>query len=104
MAANPVAVTVFAAPDASCGHGQTWSAATAYIGGRLRRRFGDRVAIEHVEIFTPRSFEFPDVLAAIEAGTPLPIVRVEGRTVSEGVKLSEGVVARAVEAALANGH
>jgi hypothetical protein len=104
MVEQAVAVRVFAAPDASCGHGQAWSAATAYIGTRLRRRFGERVAVEHVEIFTPRSFEFPDVLAAIEAGSSLPIVQVDGRIVSEGGKLSESVIARAVGAALGNGN
>ena len=103
MAEKAVAVHVFAAPDASCGQGQTWSAATSYIRARLHRRFGDRVVVEHVELFTARSFEFPDVLAAIEAGSPLPIVQVDGRVVSEGGKLSEGVMARAVGAALENG-
>ena len=104
MAEKAVAVRVFAAPDASCGHGQTWSAATAYIRARLHRRFGDRVAVEHVELFTARSFDFPDVLAAIEAGSSLPIVQVDGRIVSEGGKLSESVIARAVGAALGNGN
>ena len=100
MATHAVTVRVFAAPDASCGHGPTWSSATAFMAIRLRRRFGDRVVVEHVEIFTARSFEFPDVLAAIQGGSLLPIVVVDGRIVSEGGKLPEPVVGRAVTEAL----
>ena len=48
MAEKAVAVHVFAAPDALCGQGQTWSAATSYIRARLHRRFEDRVVVEPV--------------------------------------------------------
>lgn len=98
--ADAVTVQVFAAPDASCGDRNTWSAATAYIRARLRQRFGDRVVVEHIEIFTARSFEFANVLAAIQRGSPLPIVAIDGRIVSEGGKLAEGPITRAVNAAL----
>lgn len=102
--ANAVTVQVFAAPDASCGNRNTWSAATAYIRARLHQRFGDQVVVEHVEIFTARSFEFTDVLAAIQRGSPLPIVVVDGRIVSVGGKLAERPIARAVETALGGTH
>ena len=72
----------------------------AFMGTRLRQRFGDRVVVEHVEIFTGRSFEFPDVLAAIQGGSPLPIVVVDGRIVSEGSKRAERTIGRAVDMAL----
>lgn len=96
-------VRVFAAPDASCGHGMTWSAATAFVGQRLQSRFGNSVEIEHIEIFSPRSFEFPEVMAAIEAGGQLPVVMVGDRIVSQGGKLSERILGQAVEALLAAG-
>lgn len=104
MRATAVLVLVFAAPDASCGRGQTWSAATAYVGARLRQRFGERITVEHVEIFSARSFEFPDVLAAIERGSSLPVVVVDGRIVSQGGKLAERAIAHAVETVLENGN
>jgi hypothetical protein len=102
MKARPVAVRVFAAPDAACSQGATWSSATALVADRLRRLFGDAVAVEHLEIFSPRSFEFPEVMAAIEAGGALPIVTVADRIVSQGGKLSAPVIRRAVEALLAS--
>jgi hypothetical protein len=100
MAAKAINVRVFAAPDASCGHGMTWSAASALIGERLRHRFGNGLGMEHIEIFSPRSFEFPEVLAAIEAGGQLPVVMVGDRIVSQGGKLSDRIIGQAVEALL----
>lgn len=100
MASQAINVRVFAAPDASCGHGMTWSAASALIGERLRRRFDERVIVEHIEVFSPRSFEFPEVMAAIESGSQLPVVIVGDRIVSQGSKLSDRIIGQAVEALL----
>lgn len=91
-------VRIFTAPDATCG-GTTWSDAVALVATRLRRRFGDALEVEQVTLFSPRSFEFPRVLAAISAGAELPVVLVDDRIVSEGGKLSEPKLARAVEQA-----
>jgi hypothetical protein len=94
---SPVPVRVFTAPDVSCGAGMTWAAAVGFIGGRLRQRFEGRLAVEHIELFSQRSFEFPAVLAAVERGGGLPMVMVADRIVSQGGKLSESRIARAVE-------
>ena len=103
MPSHPISVRVFAAPDASCGHGITWSAASALMGEGLKRRFGERVEVEHIEIFSPRSFEFPGVMAAIEAGGELPLVTVGDRIVSQGGKLSGPIIRQADEALLTAG-
>jgi hypothetical protein len=76
----------------------TWAEAVKFIRDRLNRRFNGRVAVDHVEIFSQRSFEFPAVLEAIQRGAALPIVQVEGEIVSQGGKLSESRIARAIEA------
>ncbi len=95
---GPTIVRVFTTPDASCGAGMTWTAAVGFIRERLNRRFDGRVAVEQVEIFSQRSFEFPTVLDAIRQGAELPVVLVGGRIVSQGGKLSESRIARAIEA------
>ena len=92
------ALRIFTAPDPTCG-GATWSDAVAMVGARLRRRFGDALEVEHVTLISPRSFEFPDVLEAISSGAELPVVLLGDRIVSEGGKLSEPKLARAVEQA-----
>lgn len=97
-AVGPTAIRVFTPPDASCGAGMTWAAAVGFIRERLGRRFSNGVAVEHIEIFSQRSFEFPTVLDAIQQGAALPIVLVGDRIVSQGGKLSESRIARAIEA------
>jgi hypothetical protein len=94
----PPTLRIFTAPDATCG-GTTWSDAVAMVGARLRRRFGAGLEVVHVTLFSPRSFEFPHVLRAISAGAELPLVLLGDRIVSQGGKLSEPKLARAVEQA-----
>ncbi len=101
MNSRPIYVRVFAAPDVSCGSGMTWSGASQYLAKRLKRRFGDRVVTEHIEIFSPRSFEFLDVMAAVQTGVELPMVTVGDRIASHGGKLSDRIIGQAVEALIA---
>lgn len=92
-------VRIFTAPDAACGSGAaTWASATGLIGQRLQRRFQGAVGLEHIEMFSRRSFEFPDVLAAVARGGRLPLVVVDGRIISEGEKLSESKIVLALQA------
>jgi hypothetical protein len=97
-AREAVAVRIVTAPDAACG-GPTWSGTVGMIRGRLARRFGEAVTIEHVTVFSPRFFELADVAAGVQAGMELPIVFVGGAVVSRGGKISEPRIAEALRAA-----
>lgn len=90
-------VRIFTAPTVACGTGMSWASAVEFIRERLRLRFGARVVVDHIEIFSQWSFAFPAVLEAIQGGAQLPIVLVGDRIVSRGGKLSESRIARAVE-------
>ncbi len=98
--AKSLAVQVFAAPSASCGPGVTWETATAFLRQGLQHRFGGAAEVEHIEMFTPRSFGFPDVLDALGRGGALPIVRVGGQIVSQGEKLLGDRISAAITALL----
>jgi hypothetical protein len=101
-AREPVPVRIVTAPDTACA-GATWSGAVAMVRGRLARRFGEAVSVEHVTVFSPRFFELPEVAAQVEAGEELPIVLVGGTVVSRGGKLSEPRIAEALRAAGVDG-
>ena len=101
-AGEPVAVRIVTAPDAACAV-PTWSQAVGMISGRLARRFGEAVTIDHVTVFSPRFFELADVAAGVQAGMELPIVFVGGAVVSRGGKISEPRIAAALRAAGVNG-
>lgn len=96
-----IAVRIIVAPDSACGHGMTWSAACSFVESRLWRRFGDLVGVEKIEVFSPRCFEFPAVIAALASGAQLPLVLIGDHMVSQGKKLSDRVIGDAVATALA---
>jgi hypothetical protein len=96
MVTNSVSVRVFASPAVACGAGITWEGATNHLHKRLRQRLGEGVAIEFIEMFSPHSFDFPDVLRALEQGGTLPIVRGGEQIVSQGTKLAESRIVEAV--------
>ncbi len=93
---DTVTVQVFVVSSASCRPDTTWEAALAVLRQRLHQRFGEAVSLEQIEMFTPRSFEFPDVLDVLQRGGGMPIVRVGDRIVSQGGKLSEPQIAIAI--------
>ena len=86
----PVVVRIFALPMDACDPSKTWQSAAWMIARRLRERYGGTVETEFVEIFSPESFEYPDILSLLEKGDDVPpYVTVNGTLVQSGGKLSE---------------
>ena len=89
-------------PAGGCAPGNTWRAAAAFVQQRLAQRFGERVAFEYVELFSPDLVRYPDVEADIAAGrAELPIVVIDGVRRFSGGKLNVGAIEREVADALA---
>ncbi len=83
----------------------TWEMAANWLQERLDRRFGSQVRFQYVELFSPESFAFPDVMEAIQQGThQLPIVLVDGEIVLSGSRLNEGLITRHVRDQLQIAH
>lgn len=96
-----IRISVFAVSVGQYAGKLTWESATHVLRNRLERRFGASVSVEYIELFSPRGFEFPGVLAGIgEERLRLPVVLVGGEVVSSGAKLNEGVIARRVSEVL----
>lgn len=96
-----IRVSVVAASAGQCAGKLTWESATEVLRNRIERRFGASVSVEYIELFSPRSFEFPDVLTGIgEERLRLPVVLVGGAVVSSEAKLNEGLIARRVSEVL----
>ena len=93
--AQTVVVSVIAASRGSCGTKTTWEEATDFVRRRMQERFSEHVTVQYVELFSPESFAFPEAMQGIqEERYHLPVVLVDGEVVSEGKKLSEGLIAR----------
>lgn len=95
-------VLVVGLPSAAgCAPGNTWRAAAAFVQQRLAQRFGDRVAFEYAELFSPDMVRHPDVEADVAAGrADLPIVVINGIRRFSGGKLNVGAIEREVAAVL----
>jgi hypothetical protein len=93
-----VKIHIFAFPIEGCDKSKTWKAASQTLARRLDERYGHRVETEFIEIFSPESFEFPEILELIrkEQVTP-PIITIDGKLIHSGGKLSERVIREALE-------
>lgn len=64
---------------------------------RLTGRFGDQVTVEYVELFSPASFAYPEVLADLKEGrAQVPVILVDGARVPSEGKLPLSRVEKAV--------
>jgi len=93
-----VKVHIFAFPIEGCDESKTWKAASEMLARRLDERYGHRVETEFIEIFSPESFEFPEILELIrkEQVTP-PIITINSKLIHSGGKLSERVIREGLE-------
>ena len=74
-----VRVQVFGVPTGACAPEKTWEAAADLLRRRLADRFGDQVMVEYVELFSPASFQFPEVLEGLKEGRlQVPVILVDG--------------------------
>ena len=97
MASLPeiVTVTILAAPSTPCSGKMTWEMAAAWLCERLSQRFGPRVTVHYVELFSPDSFAYSSVLEGIQREEfSLPVVMVDGSIISSGTKLNESLITR----------
>jgi disulfide oxidoreductase YuzD len=93
-----VQVRIFAFPMEGCDESKTWKAASRALIERLKSRYGNSVQTEFIEIFSPESFDYPEILEMIktEQATP-PIVTVEGEIVQSGGKISERIIRESLD-------
>ena len=86
---------------ATCPPEKTWRAAGDLVAQRLHARFGDDVAVEYLDLFSPEMGGHPDVEARIATdGLLPPVVVVDGALLSAGGKLNVSAIERAVAVAV----
>lgn len=104
-----ITIRFFAPPMVACDPRKTWKFAAERLGKRMKVWFGNDVKMEFVELFSPESFSYPDILGLVEReeGTP-PFVTVNGKLIQSGGKLSERLIraeiTRLVESAAGYDH
>jgi hypothetical protein len=96
-ASAAVIVRFFALPLAACAPEKSWRYAVSFLSQRLNEVFGERVQCEFVELFTPESFQYLDVLELLKRDSQPPFVTVNGRLIQSGGKLSERLIKEELE-------
>lgn len=97
---QPVTVRIFGTLTA-CREGtvDAWRDAAAFGRRALSKRFGDQVAVEYYDLFSPEMDRFPEVVALVAAGQgQVPLVFVDGELLSSGGKVSVPEIRRWLEA------
>lgn len=72
----------------------SWRDVARWAGGQLKTKFGEAVEVYYYDLFDADCPSMP-------AGAQLPLVLVDGETVSSGGKISVPQIRHTIEAALA---
>ena len=90
-------VHIFGLPIAACDPDKTWKAAAEMIGRRLQSRFGQNVKTIYIELYSPESFEFENIVNLLQEGQSPPFVTLNGKLIQASGKLSERRIAQELE-------
>ena len=86
-------IKIFAMPMEACDPRKTWKAAFQHLAKRLYERYGDLIEMEFIEIFSPESFRYLDIMKMVEeVQAKPPYVMIDDRLISSGGKLSEPAI------------
>jgi hypothetical protein len=90
-------INIFGLPLAACDPNKTWKAAAELIGRRLQSRFGENIRTVYIELYSPESFKFENIVHLLKEGQTPPFVTVNGKLIQAGGKLSERIIAQELE-------
>ncbi len=98
MTEKRIDIKVFVMPVGACSYEKGWQYAVDLISKKLKDRFGDIFTMKLIEVFSPESFEYKEILDAIQReAIRVPVVTLNGRVIQSGGKLSERSIKRGIE-------
>jgi len=88
---SSICVEIIAAPIA-CRDGikDSWREVAEWLAGQIKARYGDLAQVNYFDLFDPNCPAFP-------SGAQLPIVKVEGRVISYGGKISLPLICKEID-------
>ncbi len=83
-------IKIFVMPAGACSYEKNWQYAVDLISKKLKERLGDIFDMKLIEIFTPESFSYKEILEGIQQEKlQTPVVTLNGKIIQTGGKLSE---------------
>jgi len=77
-------------PTGACSYEKSWQYAVDLISKKLKERLGDAFDMKLIEIFSPESFSYKEILEGIQNEKfHIPVITLNGNIIQSGGKLSE---------------
>ena len=87
---NKINVEIFVIPAGACSYEKSWQYAVDLISKKLKERLGDIFNMKLIEIFTPESFSYKEIIEGIQQEKlQTPVVMINDKIIQAGGKLSE---------------
>lgn len=91
-------IKIFVMPVGACSYEKSWKYAVDMISKKLKDRVGDELDIKLIEIFSPESFFYAEIMEEIQKEKlQTPVVTINGKIIQSGGKLSERVIRMEIE-------
>ncbi|MHB1686420.1 MAG: hypothetical protein ACYCVH_03470 [Ignavibacteriaceae bacterium] len=91
-------IKIFVMPVGACSYEKSWQYAVDIISKKLKDRFGDIFGINLIEIFSPKSFSYKEIMEGIRnEKLQSPVVTINGNIIQSGGKLSEREIRMEIE-------
>ncbi len=87
---NIIEIKIFVMPAGACSYEKSWQYAVDLVSKKLKDRLGDIFDMRLIEIFSPESFSYKEILGGIQQEKlQTPIVMINDKIIQAGGKLSE---------------
>jgi disulfide oxidoreductase YuzD len=87
---NKFDIKIFVMPVGACSYEKSWQYAVDMISKKLKERLGYVFDMKLIEIFSPESFSFKEILEGIQnEKLQTPVITINDKIIQSGGKLSE---------------
>jgi len=91
-------IKIFVMLVGACGYEKSWQYAIDRISKKMKYRLGDLFEMNLIEIFSPESFSYKEILEGIQnRKLQTPVVIINGNIIQSVGKLSEHVIIMEIE-------
>jgi len=95
---NKFDIKIFVMPVGACSYEKSWQYAVDMISKKLKDRLGDVFEMKLIEMFSPESFSFKEIMEGIQQEKlQTPVVTINGKIIQPGGKLSERAIRIEIE-------
>ncbi len=91
-------IKIFVMPVGACSYEKSWQYAVDLVSRKLKDRLGDVFEMKLIEIFSPESFSYKEIMEGIQQEKlQTPVITINGKIFQSGGKLSESKLKTFIE-------